>query len=193
MVGFISNGNCATADTNFRKTARRSGIFSSFNCFTFFFQFCIFQVRGGTIFLCQLLNLTTADCSHSFGFLPSLLTFHRFCSCFDSSAPVQQVFSFLFQRYRRIMQCWMWNWPSSMLSVISKVPAGPRHIYGSDHPKIGFSILSRAFIRVMSFSLWRLGHFTGFEYFVSSGNQFVDKVCCLGGEEEELYMSRKKL
>ena len=69
----------------------------------------------------------------------------------------------------------------------------PRHIYGSDHPKIGLSILSRAYIRVMSFSLWRLGHFTGFEYFVSSGNQFVDKVCCLGGEEEELYMSRKKL
>ena len=51
---------------------------------------------------------------------------------------------------------------------------------------------------LMSFSLWRLGYggktlLTGFEYFVSSGNQFVDKVCCLGGEEEELYMSRKKL
>ena len=156
-------------------------------------SFVFFKWGVKLFFLCQLLNLTTADCSHSFGFLPSLLTFHRFCSCFDSSAPVQQVFSFLFQRYRRIMQYWMWNWPSSMLSVISKVTAEPRHIYGPDHPKIGLSILSRAFIRVMSFSLWRLGHFTGFEYFVSSGNQFVDKVCCLGGEEEELYMSRKKL
>ena len=85
-----------------------------------------------------------------------------------------------------------------MLSVISKVTAEPRHIYGSDHPKIGLSILSKACIRIMSFSLWRLGHggklfLIGFEYFVGSGNQFVDKVCCLGGEEEELYMSRKKL
>ena len=122
------------------------GYFHPSTVLLFFFQFFTFQVRGGTIFLCQLLNLTTADCSHSFGFLPSLLTFHRFCSCFDSTAaPVQQVFSFLFQQYRRIILCWMWNWPSSMLSVISKVTAEPRHIYGSDHPKIGLSILSRAF------------------------------------------------
>ena len=60
--------------------------------------FFILQVRGGTIFLCQLLNLTTVDCSHSFGFLPSLLTFHRFCSCFDSTAALlfNKFFPFFF-------------------------------------------------------------------------------------------------